>query len=188
VVGRWGSRNTILAAPGLQRALPARVRGQHLISSLPSKSCENESDALNSPGRGRQSQQIWQRGGQILRRFCCKVCLAVTQERCPSCSPRMEKERMNPRPAEVSAGSGLPQHHSMAQAGQSPARTAMWLSSGGSTGPGTSSASPSTGLSRTPPGRLRWDAWQSCSSDEHPPRTPAETADELRLGMSLPLS
>ena len=94
--GDRGSRNTILAAPGLQRALPARVRGQSSFSSLLSKSCENESDALNSAGHGRQSQQIWQRGGQILHRFCCTVCLAPTQQQRPSCSPRMEEERMHP--------------------------------------------------------------------------------------------
>lgn len=56
--GDQGSRNTILAAPGLQRDLPAQVCGQSSFSSLPLKSCENESDALNSTGCGQQSQQI----------------------------------------------------------------------------------------------------------------------------------
>lgn len=87
VVGRSGLQKHHPGTSVLQRALPARGHGQSSSSSLPSKSCENESDALNSSGHGRQSQQIWQRGCQISHRFCCKVFSAPTQQRCPSCSP-----------------------------------------------------------------------------------------------------
>lgn len=70
---------------------------------------------------------------------------------------------------EGSAGSGVLQHHSAAQAGQSPVgtrmwlRTGTWLSPGGSRGLGTSLAS-SIG-----------NAQQSCSWDEHPPTMPLQS-------------
>lgn len=97
---------------------------------------------------------------------------------------------MHPGPMEASVGSGLPQHHSTSQVGQSLAgtRTGMWLSPGGSLGLRTSSASPSTGLSCTPPGRL----CRGCSAKllfrQASRHAPSKVLDKLRLEMSFPLS
>lgn len=151
----------------LHRTTSAACRALELNTSFPSKPCENESNALYSPGQGQQHQQLWQWEVRASAGPAA-ACLAHTQQQCLFCL-RSASSRCIQDPSAAS-------QHIPPRTEPSRDMAQPWCLLG---------FGDQLGLSQ------HWDALhsagQSSSSDEHHHCAPLEIPKELRMEMDFAL-